>query len=163
MSLITDIDRGLEIVAQMEALEAELKEINARVERVALKGKQVPLEDAERDGTQFLAQGSARLVPVVCTADYLVQSFAAKSKTHEKIAEAAGARLGEFFRPKLTYETLHKGGKLFRRQARQIFEGWAAEKFLAACVVRDKQGLPKSAVKVEWDRARAMAESGVEA
>jgi hypothetical protein len=162
MSTKQDIDRGLEIVAQMDALKKELKAIAERVDKAALKGPQIPLEDPARDGTQYLAHGSAKIVPVVITADFLAQTFTSGSKKHEAIAAAAAGKLAEFYAPTTTYERQFEDGKVFRAKAREILGAEKAEPFIRACVVRDKFDVPKNAVKIEWARAR-LIESEVSA
>lgn len=162
MSLKSDIDRGLEITTQMEKLKAELKQIKERVEAAALKGPHIPLEDPARDGTQYLAQGSDRIVPVVVTADFLTKSFAGGSQRHMAMQILAGKQLGHFYQPKTTFEREQEDGKVFRAMARDILGGETAESFIATCLARDKHGMPINAVKIEWARARAI-ESEVEA
>jgi hypothetical protein len=159
MSLQQDIDRGLELTAQIGVLEAELKVLSERIEKAALRGPQIPLEDAERDGTQFLAKGSRRVVPVLITADYLAASFTEGSKVHEKVVQALPNReplLTTFYTPKLTFKRVYEDGKVFRRQAREILGAELAEPFINACVVRDREGIPKNAVKIDWSRAKEM-------
>ena len=146
-----DVDRGLEIVARIESDKAELKAINARLENAALHGDQVELNDAEREGRQFIACGSDLAVPVVLTADLIQQTFADKSPAHARIEAAAGDKIGLFYRAKTTWEALPPDGKAFRREAAALL-GEAAPAFITACLARDKTGTPKSAVKVEWDR-----------
>ena len=57
MSIQADVDRGIEIRSEMEELKAQLKEIEARLTKAALRSEQVPLVDADREGRQFLAKG----------------------------------------------------------------------------------------------------------
>lgn len=156
MSLQTDIDRGLEIVVEIEALKTELSALTERVKRAALNGPQIPLEDADRDGTQFIARGTEKLVPVVITADYLAASFTNLSPKHEEVLAALPHRqpqLTDFYQPKTTWERGIDDGKDFRRLAREMLAE-CAEPFIVACLARDRHGIPKNAVKIGWDRAR---------
>jgi hypothetical protein len=156
MSLQQDIDRGLEIVSALEELKKELGEITTRIERAALNGPQVPLEDPERDGMQYLAKGSERIVPVVITADYLAGSFTNLSDKHLEILKTLPNReplLVDFYQPKVKFERVIEDGKAFRKLAREML-GDEAEAFIKACVSRDKFGIPKNATKIAWDRAR---------
>lgn len=163
MSIQTDIDRGLVLVAQIKRLEEELKQITTRVERVALCGKQIPLEDPERDGMQYLAKGSAAIVPVVITADFLRKSFIEESEPHLEIrATIDPITLANFYTAKTTYERVIDDGKDFRKKAREILEAPKAEAFIKACVARNKDGIPKSAVKVDWQRHRPLTLTDVE-
>jgi hypothetical protein len=152
-SLKDAVDRGLALVAQIAELQDELAEIEAVLEKAALAGEQIELEDEERDGRQFLARGSRLVVPVVITADMLTKSFGADSHIHEKIAAVAGDKLRQFFRPQTTWKTLFDSGKIFRRKAREILGDDAAPAFITACVARDKNGIAKNAIKIEWKRA----------
>ena len=155
------VDRGLLVKAKISTLREELEEIEAKLEAIALAGEQVPLEDEERDGRQFIATGSESSVPVVITADLLVQSFQADSREHLRIKDAAGEKLSEFYVPRTTYYVKDKDGKTFRRVAASIL-GDAAPAFITACTARDKNGTPKNKIVVEWDRATDLITPGVE-
>jgi hypothetical protein len=91
-------------------------------------------------------------VPVVLTADIITASFADASPVHARLEAIAGEKLTAFYRPQTTWKMLAKGGKSFRREAAAMLEAKAAE-FIAAAVSKDKHGIPKSNIKVEWDRA----------
>ena len=157
MSIRADIDRGLEIIAALENLEAELKDIEVRVKHAALHGEQVELKDADRDGKQYLAAGTQRIVPVILTADKLVSSFAEHSKQHGLIETVAGGRaLNEFFRPVHKYENRFDNGKKFRTRADELL-GKAAPAFITACLARDKDGIPKSDIKIMWDESEVQS------
>lgn len=148
------VDRGLEVRAQIDLLKAELETIEATLRAAGLAGEQVELVDADLDGRQFLAAGSVHTVPVVFTSDLVAQSFQDGSAAHLRAADAAGGRLGEFYRPVTTWKLLSKSGKAFRRDAAATLGAQAAA-FVTACLMRDKHGIPKSQIKVEWDRAEA--------
>ena len=157
MSIRADVDRGLEIVETMDKLKEELKEIEGRLVKAGMLGKQVDLEDAEREGKQYLANGSKAIVPVVFTADMIIKSFLAQSAQHLKILGACvPGNLEHFYHPKITFESLHDSGKAFRRVAAEVL-GAEAPAFVSACVARGKNGIPKSQIKVEWNRADATA------
>jgi hypothetical protein len=158
VSVRADVDRGLEIVAQMTALKEELKLIEGRLHQAGLHGAQVDLEDAEREGRQYLATGTEQIVPVVFTADQVVKSFLADSAVHKAIAAAAGGHLADFYVPKTTLHAVFESGKLLRRRAAEVLGPQAAPAFVTACLARDKHGIPKSTIKVEWERAEKPAE-----
>jgi hypothetical protein len=158
VSVRADVDRGLAIVATLETLKKELKEINERLEAAALLGVQVDLVDPEREGKRFLAPGTDRIVPVVLTADSITKSFVAHSKKHKAISEAAGDKLLHFYVPTTTYEAVFESGKMLRTKAAEIFGFEDAPPFVSACLARDKHGIPKSDIKVEWDRAEKKTE-----
>lgn len=148
------VDRGLKIRAQLKALNKELEAIEAHLEQAALKGEQIPLEDEDLEGRQFLARGSEKIIPVVLTSDLLVKSFADQSATHKAILEITGERILAFFRPVKTFKTLIDAPKKFRSEAVGTFGQKTGTAFIDACKVRDKHGVPKSDTKIHWDRAR---------
>ncbi len=156
MSIQADIDRGREIVKQIEALKKELKGINERIQAAALKGPHLPLEDAAREGRQYRARGSSVVVPVVITADSLVQSFQADSPLHVAIEKAAGSReqLLKFFAPSTKWEITEEDGQKFRELA--VAElGAAAPRFITACVAKNAAGIAKNKIVIAWDREEA--------
>lgn len=155
-----DVDRGLRIVAELTQLEDELDEIEARLAAAGLEGDQVELNDPDREGRQYLAQGSERIVPVVFTADLLVGQFQADSDVQHRIWEALPVtRLDHyrtFFRSVRIFKSSFESGKAFRAKAAELL-GDAAPAFISACLQRDKDGIPKSKVKIDWHRAEALA------
>ena len=152
IALANAVERGLAIRAQQTVLKDELAKLEELIEAVALVGEQVELADPDREGRQFIAKGTAHQVPVVLTADSIVGQFADDSPMHVRLKEIAGDKLKEFFRKKTIWENLAKSGKQFRALANMVLEGKAPE-FISGAIARDKHGIPKSAVKIEWDRA----------
>lgn len=150
--IAADVDRGLDLVAAIAAEQEELKQIVSRLEQAALEGEQIPLNDAEREGMQFLAVGAKGTVPVVITADNIAQTFVEGSPLHARAEAAAQDRLSDFYRRTVTYKAVPKDGKAFRAEAAAIL-GDAAPAFISACLSRDKHGVPKNSIKVEWSRA----------
>lgn len=150
------VDRGLALRARMAKDKEELGQIEEKLELAALEGEQIDLVDEEREGKQFLAQGTKATVPVVITADLIVGSFQKDSAVHTRIQDKAHSKLLAFFRPKTTYESLFDSGKKFRQQAAEIL-GENAPEFITACLARDKHGVPKNSIKVDWDRATEAA------
>lgn len=151
MSVKEDVDRGLEIKAEFARLQDELKEIEDRLEKAGLDGKQIPLKDKDREGRQYLAQGSARIVPVVFTSDSLISSFPDTGITYLNLRGIVGDCLGEFY--KLLWARRIEDGMKFRKRAHEIL-GDSAPHFITACLSRDKEGVPKSSVVVDWKNAR---------
>jgi len=156
MSVKVDVDRGLEIREHMEKLKIELKDIETRLQHAALHGEQVDLQDADREGKQYLATGTERIVPVILTADMIVGEFAANSERHHEIQPVAMGLLNKFFKPVNKYENRFDSGKKFRALADELLAK-DAPAFITACVARDKTGMAKSAIKVTWDEARQKA------
>jgi hypothetical protein len=156
-SVKTLVDRGLSIRARIAKDKEELRLIEEQLEQAALTGEQVDLVDEEREGKQFLAEGTKQIVPVIITADLIIGSFQKDSAHHTRISEAAKTKLLAFFRPKTVYENLFDSGKKFRSQAAEIL-GEDAPEFITACLSRDKHGVPKNAIKVDWDRATEAAQ-----
>ena len=156
MSVRADVDRGLAIRDEVEKLGAELKAINKRLQQAALAGEQVDLNDADREGKQFLAAGSERIVPVILTADQIIGEFGRDSDRHQEIVNAVSNATGvlKFFNPVNKFENRFDSGKKFRALASEVF-GTVAPAFITACLARDKQGIPKSAIKIMWDEVQA--------
>jgi hypothetical protein len=152
-SIQSDVDRGIVLRSQIQALKEELDSIEERLRAAALIGPVSDLEDPDRDGRQFLAQGSELTVPVILTADILAGQFADGSTVHQAALAAAGDRLTEFFRPVKSHKNIHPTGKAFRAAAAHILGASAGPALVSAVTSRDKNGIPKSAIKVEWDRA----------
>ena len=152
-TLQKSVDRGLQIRAMIEQLEEELSIIEQCLRSAALTGEQIELTDPDREGRQFLAQGTEAIVPVVLTADLIAQSFADKSPIHARLEDVAGEKLPQFFRPVTTWKILAKNGKAFRQEATSILGDKDGPKFITAALSKDKNGIPKSQIKVEWDRA----------
>jgi hypothetical protein len=147
------VDRGLALRAEIAAREAELKRITIALEGAALTGEQVPLEDADREGRQYLARGSTLTVPVIISADVVLKSFADGSKIYARLQELAGmVKLRKFYEPETTWKARFAGGKELRATAAEVL-GAAAPAFVTACVQRDKNGIPKNKIAVEWSRA----------
>ena len=146
----TDVDRGLVIYAELERLEAELKLIEERLKLAALQGEQVDLVDADREGKQFLAAGTTRIVPVILTSDKIMGEFGRDSEKHLKILSMAAGRLTDFFKPVHKFENRFDSGKKFRAQAEELLGKASAPGFVSACLARDKDGIPKSDIKVLW-------------
>ena len=146
------VDRGLEIVAKVSELKEEFKAIEETLRAAALAGDQVDLVDPEREGKQFIAGGTTKTVPVVITADMIVQSFTDGTPVHARMEAVAGDKLPLFYHKKTTWEILAKSGKAFRLEAAGILEE-KAPAFITASLARDKLGIAKNQIKVEWDRA----------
>jgi hypothetical protein len=154
------VDRGIEIRRTLKTLAAELKEIEATLKEHGLKasaaGRVEDLKDADREGRRWLAKGSTAIVPVVFTADMIVGSFTKDSKSHRDIEAVAVGNLREFFKPVNKFENRFDDGKKFRARAMDLLDK-AAPAFITACLARDKHGLPKSDIKIEWDQPEVAA------
>ncbi|HEV2691428.1 MAG TPA: hypothetical protein VG347_00880, partial [Verrucomicrobiae bacterium] len=86
------VDRGLEIVAEKKRLEAELDKIVIELEQHGLDNNahHEELEDAEREGKRWFANGTEFSIPMIFTADKLVSEIAAKGIKRVEIEAAAG-------------------------------------------------------------------------
>jgi hypothetical protein len=157
LQISRDVDRGLAIRKEIEALSEELKGIEERLKNhgLAHPDQQIELNDPEREGRQFLARGETSVVPVVFTADILAKSFEDESSRHklmETIVRVADVPLKKFYVRSPKWEITEDNGKKFRQLADELL-GKHAPAFITACLARDKYGMPKSAIKVEWTRA----------
>ncbi len=151
----TLVDRGLEIVEAQKALDAEMKKIVAELEAHGLEhsAHHEALEDADRDGKRWFANGTVVSVPMIFTADKLVGEIATKSPKRVEIEAAAGKFFRAFFKPVSGYVNLFKDGKQFRKHAAEML-GADAPAFITACVARDKNGIAKSDIKILWSEAK---------
>ena len=154
MTIKVAVDTGLELVRQIEEMEERLKVCEAVLRAAAIEGPVVDLEDPERDGRQYLAVGSSgATVPVVVTADAVIQTFPQNSPAHAKIEAASFGSLLAFYTPLTTWKCQARSGKAFRRDALEMLGAERAAAFVNAALARDKYGNPKNQVRVEWDRA----------
>lgn len=156
-SIANDVERGISVRKEIETLEVELKEIEGRLKRSGIENpdKHEELNDPEREGRQFMARSSKHVVPVVFTADILIGSFQNLSPLHSKLKVSLGAQkhlIEEFFKAPSKWENRFDSGKKFRQAANDAL-GAQAPAFITACVARDKEGIAKSAIKVDWERA----------
>jgi hypothetical protein len=150
-TLQQDVERGLEIRKEIEALQAELKAIEKRLETAGLNGQQVPLQDADREGRQWIAKGETNQVAVIFTADSLVSSFAHESATHLQLRDLLGTQIREFFRQ--TWTNKFRDGKDFRAHALEILGKEKAPSLVTICLARDREGIAKSKTLVDWHNA----------
>jgi hypothetical protein len=152
-SVRQDVDRGLEIRAKIAELERELEGIEERLQAAGLeagrRGEHVELKDAEREGKQWLAKGSAVAVPLIFTADKLIGSFTANGAMHQTIRTAAAGHLAVFYKAVNQFKILFDDGKRFRAKAQEVLAE-RAPAFVSACLARDKAGIPKSDIKILW-------------
>lgn len=146
-----DVDHGLEIVDRMARDKKELKAITERLKAAALIGEQIPLKEADREGKQFLAKGTTQTVPVIITADAIAQSFTKDSPAHARADAASNGKFDSFYSLKQKFEARNKDGAAFRREAAALLAD-AAPAFISACLMRDKHGIPKNVIKIDWGR-----------
>jgi hypothetical protein len=151
----TDVERGLELRETIKSAQAELKTIEKRLETAGLEGEQVPLQEADREGRQFLARSPklGLVIPVVFESDQVVASFAPHTDMHAGLTAISNGHFGEFFRETRKFERVQKDGQDFRKQARLILAE-RAPAFISAALQRDKAGIPKSRTLISWDNAK---------
>ena len=150
-SLVALVDEGLQIATRLAADGKRQKEIEALLKNHALSvpGQHAKLVDAEREGTRFLVPGTdGRSVSVVFTSDLLMQTITEGTPNFERIRDFPGRPLAVFFKPTKQWEAILDDGKKFRKEARLRLED--PERFITACIRRDKAGTPVSQIKVEW-------------
>lgn len=149
------VKRGLKIQEEIKRLNDELKEIESLLESKALAGEQVELEDADREGRQYIAMSELFSVPVIITADLVINSFIKDSANHTKIAAIAGDDLKKFYSKKTSFHLVQETGKAFRQAALQELPEKGAE-LISACTARDKHGIAKNSIKVDWSRSKLL-------
>ena len=155
MTIAALVDRGLELRACILLQKLELDGIEEQLIARAQAGDHVPLFDQDRAGKQYLARGSAQIVPIIFTADKIIGSFKDGSIAHAKIATAAGAHLKSFYQPQTTWEAQPKSGKAYRALAAKLL-GKAGPALVTASLSLDKYGFPKSDIKIDWSNAKAI-------
>ena len=153
--IAADIARGLEIRATMATLKVELDAIESRLESAGLQGEQIPLQDKNREGKQYLARGASNIVPIRFESDLIAGSFQPDSLMHQAIVAALGDqhadKLPQFFKDTRTFERVPKDGQKFRQIAREILEADCFAALISAATQRGKGGIPKSQTVVAWD------------
>lgn len=154
--IAADISRGLEIRAELARLALELDAIEKRLESAGLEGHQIPLQDKEREGKQYLAMGQKVFVPVRFESDQIVGSFAPDSIMHIAVQKIAGIHLVKFFKDVRKFERVPKDGNEFRKLARKLLSPAAFAELIQACTARDKTGMPKSKTIIGWDDAKPL-------
>ena len=155
--IAADIARGIEIKDEIAKLEAELDQIEKRLESAGLAGPHIPLQEAEREGKQFLAHGSSKIVPIRFESDQIVGSFSPDSTMHLAVAAAAGDKLARFYKDVRKFERVPKDGNAFRKLARKLLEPAQYAALITACISRDKTGIPKSKTVIAWDDAKPIS------
>lgn len=156
------VDAGSAIHQQIASLKIRLKSIDEKLtaHALAVPEQHVKLIDEDREGTRLLCTGSPSnfgsdpaVVPVVLTSDLIAQTLGDSSPQLEKVRAAASNKFQLFYKRVVSYNTVFAksnrfDGKAFRAAARS--EITDPEAFIAACVRRNKDGVPVSAIKVEW-------------
>ena len=153
LSITDAVDRGIAIRVEMLKLRLELATIEARLVQAGYDGPKAPLEDADREGQQYLAHGTRKIVPIVFTADLIQQTFKWDSPKHRQLEALANGKLDSFFKEVRGFESILPDGKAFRVRAAELL-GQDAPPFITAAIARNKAGIPKSDVKIAWDRAK---------
>lgn len=152
-----DIERGIDLRTQIKAAQTELKSIEKRLEQAGLEGEQIPLQEADREGRQFLARSPklGLIVPVVFESDQIVASLQPDTATHEALSIIAGVHFGKFWQPVTKLDRVQKDGQTYRKTARELL-GPVAPSFIAASLQRDKAGIPKSRTIIAWENAKSI-------
>jgi hypothetical protein len=156
--IAADIERGLQIRQEIKALETELKAIEDRLEAAGLDGEHVPLEDATREGKQYLARGASQIVPVRFESDQIVGSFLPDSIMHRNALAIVGTQLPKFFKDVRKFERVPKDGNDFRKLGRKLLDPDQFARLVRAVTACDKHGIPKSKTVISWDHAQAITQ-----
>lgn len=154
--IAADIERGIVIKAEIARLTAELKQIEERLEAAGLKGDQVPLQNANLEGKQYLAKSPKHCLPVRFESDLVAGSFAPDSIMHKEVLAITGEHFSKFFKRTVVFKRIQKDGEGFRKKARAILLPEAFAKLIKAVTMRDKHGIPKSRTVVAWDDAKPL-------
>jgi hypothetical protein len=153
----SDIERGLELRNTIKTAQAELKSIEKRLEQAGLEGQQIPLQEADREGRQFLARSPKLgvVVPVVFESDQIIASVQPDSDIYNALLVISGTHFGKFWQPVSKFDRIQKDGQAYRKTAREIL-GELAPTFIAASLQRDKAGIPKSRTIIAWENTKQL-------
>lgn len=153
----SDIERGLELRATIKTSQAELKSIEKRLEQAGLEGDQIPLQEADREGRQFLARSPklGLIVPVVFESDQIIASVQYATDQFAELNWISGPHFRKFFGEVRKFERVQKDGQTYRKTARELLAEHAPE-FIAASLQRDKSGIPKSRTIIAWENAKTI-------
>jgi hypothetical protein len=158
--IAADVARGIQIKDQIKALIIELEAIETRLEQAGLIGEQVPLQDADREGKQYLAKGTDRVVPIRFESDLIAGSFKPDSEMHKAVLAALGeehkAKLSKFFKDTRSFERVPKDGKAFRKLARELLPSVTFAALVKASTSTNKDGIAKSKTVIAWDDAKPL-------
>lgn len=151
------VDRGLQIRTQIEALKDELKDIERALEYTGLASQHEPLNEPDREGRQWFAHGSELTVPVIFESDCLMGSFPEGGQAHSNILAALDSHADKFtalWKPVSKFEMAAKDGQSYRRILREILPYGIGADVLSASISRDKNGIAKSRIIVDWNRPK---------
>jgi hypothetical protein len=160
--IAADIERGREIKDEIAKLQAELKQINARLQAAAEKAEHQPLADADREGKQAILRSGSRSLPVIFEADLLIASFKPDSDKHTELTALLADKLPLFFKDTRVFERIQEDGQKFRKFARETLPPDDFAKLIKACLDIKKDGIPKSRVVVDWDGAKPIQQTAAE-
>lgn len=145
-----DIERGIEIRAEIAKLNLELKAIEARLQEAGQNGDQIPLQDPRREGKQFLARSSSRVIPIRFESDLIAASFDPDSIMHKEAAAITGDHFPRFFKQSNKFVRVPEDGEDLRLLARDLLDPEKFALFIRAVTSRDKKGIAKSRIVFGW-------------
>ena len=150
-----DVATAIEQRSIIKTAQVILKACEKRLELAGLEGDQIPLQEADREGRQYLARCPQLnlIVPVVFESDQVIASLQSGSDLHQHLVTISGDHFPLFFAASGKLDRVQKDGQEFRQKARAAF-GLGAPEFVALCLQRDKAGIPKSRTIIAWDNAR---------
>jgi len=158
----TDIERGLDLRNTIKTAQVELKAIEKRLEQAGLEGDQIPLQEADREGRQFLARSPKLgvIVPVVFESDQIVASLQPGTELFHELEFQAAGYFPKFWQSVSKYDRVQKDGQSYRKAARELL-GPMAPTFIATSLQRDKNGIPKSRTIIAWEHAKPIDQVSV--
>jgi hypothetical protein len=154
--IAADIERGIVIKAEMARLKTELDAIEKRLEAAGLISEQVPLQNPNLEGKQFIARSANHVLPVRFESDLIAGSFAPDSPMHKEVAAITGTLISKFFKRTAKFERVQKEGEAFRKQARALLDPESFAKLIQAVTQRSKDGIAKSKTVIAWDEAKPL-------
>ncbi len=150
--IAADIERGIQLRAEIDIRTKELQEIEERLEKAGLAGPHVPLENSEREGKQAILTSGKHKLRVRIESDNLVGGFAMDSDLHKTIAAMlTKEQFNALFKPVKKYERKESDGHKFRLKAKAALQNQELYlQLIKALRSLDKDGIPKSKVVIPW-------------
>lgn len=153
----TDIERGITLRESVKVAQAELKQIEKRLEQAGLSGTQIPLQESDREGRQFLAKCESLnlVIPVIFESDQIMASVQPGTEVFRDLKDSAKGFFSKFWQPISKYDRLQKDGQAYRKAARETL-GSDAPLFISKSLQRDKSGIPKSRTIIAWENSKSL-------
>lgn len=151
MSTADLISVGRVYAEQISVLKERIESIEAVLKSRALNVPHEPLANGSREGRRATLKEGDQSVSVVFESDLLKGSFAFDSDLTTNLQGLCGNRFDALFRTKTTCERRITDGHKFRILVHSELPESSAVAVIEALKDKDKSGIVKSKVSVEWN------------